>query len=138
MAGETIFVKKDGSDALAAASVVNTALAQAGGILESLLKASLTNPLVGILVTLTITDILANAKIINTDTQTMIKVMIGAGVGIELATEVIGEVLVVKQVLAGVSNIFGGKSSNANLFTPSATTIVMGENRPVGVGITPK
>lgn len=88
-------------------------------ILDKMVQASVSNPLLGITSALVIGDILYRAKVIDLQTWTMIGVSTGVLEGAAVANTVLEDV-------AGFWKLFQSQSQSSDPITPSATTVVFG------------
>ena len=89
------------------------------GILDSMIQASVSNPLLGITSALVLGDILYRAKIIDIQTWTMIGVSTGVLEGAAVAGGIIQDV-------ADFFKVFQSQSQSPDPIQPSATTVVFG------------
>lgn len=108
------------AQALAAGAIVTSGIENSAAIIRDLLKASMTNPLIGAVTGLVMSDLLLKMKIIDPNTASGIKIMIFAAAGIALTSELI----------ADVTNIFkigDSVTTNDKLLTPSANVIVFSD-----------
>jgi hypothetical protein len=102
-------------------------------IMRELVRAATTNPLIGAVVAVIFADLLAQLKVIQPGTRNIIFGFAGVGFGVEVATELItaadGFLDALDPFKSGSS---GGNSSNAGVMTPSAQTVVFGNQLPAG------
>ena len=89
------------------------------GILDSMIQASVSNPLLGITSALVLGDILYRAKVIDIQTWTMIGVSAGVLEGAAVANTVIEDV-------SSFFKVFQSQSQSPDPVMPSATTVVFG------------
>lgn len=88
-------------------------------VIRSMLQASLSNPLMGIVSAITIGDILYRAKIIDIQSFTAIMVSVGALEGTAIAGSIIQDV-------SDFFKVFQGQSQSTDPITPTASTVVVG------------
>ncbi|MEM3859749.1 MAG: hypothetical protein QW478_10160 [Candidatus Micrarchaeaceae archaeon] len=87
---------------------------------KEFLRASNSNPIIGMASTLLITDILYRAKIIDLTTAVGINILVGTVEGSSIAGQILGDI-------TDLFQFFGNRPSNIE-FKPSAQTIVYAEN----------
>ena len=92
------------------------------GIFDSMIQASVSNPLLGITSALILGDILYRAKVIDIQTWTMIGVSTGVLEGAAVAGEIIQDV-------SDFFKIFQSQSQSPDPIQPSATTVVFGDKK---------
>jgi len=88
-------------------------------VIRSMLQASLSNPLMGIVSAITIGDILYRAKIIDIQSFTAIMVSVGVLEGSAVAGSIIEDV-------SGFFKVFQSQSQSSDPITPTASTVVVG------------
>ena len=88
-------------------------------VLDSMIQASVSNPLLGITSALVIGDLLYRFKLIDIQTWTMIGVSTGVLEGAAVANTVIEDV-------AGFFKVFQSQNQGSDPIAPSATTVVFG------------
>lgn len=101
--------------------ILNKALGTGGDVVKELLRAAMVNPLIGLVVALIISDMLEKSKVILPETGILIKTLIVATAGVDLAGDIIARILRVLP-FAPVA------AKNNELFTPSASTIVFSDS----------
>lgn len=94
-------------------------------VVKSMIEASLSNPLMGVVSSLIISDILYNAKVIDLPTTIGITVAAGVVEGSQVATE-IGNIV---SDFTNITHIFGSQAQQTDPIKPSATTIVLGNKK---------
>jgi hypothetical protein len=95
-------------------------------ILVELIRAANSNPLIGVLLAIAITDILVTLRILTPTAATAIYAVIAAVVGVDLASDLISSLAgLVPPIVPFTSK--GATSAPSSLIEPSATTIVYGE-----------
>ncbi|MEM3193273.1 MAG: hypothetical protein QW292_14540 [Candidatus Parvarchaeota archaeon] len=87
---------------------------------KEFLRAANSNPIIGMVTSLIVTDILYRTKIIDLPTAVAVNVMVGTIEGGSIAGQVI-------QDITDIMNFFGNRPSNIE-FKPSATTIVYADS----------
>ncbi|MEM3846255.1 MAG: hypothetical protein QXU98_11230 [Candidatus Parvarchaeota archaeon] len=87
---------------------------------KEFLRASNSNPIIGMASTLLITDILYRAKIIDLTTAVGINILVGTVQGSSIAGQILSDI-------TDLFQFFGNRPSNIE-FKPSAQTIVYAEN----------
>ena len=92
------------------------------GIFDSMIQASVSNPLLGITSALVLGDILYRAKVIDIQTWTMIGVSTGVLEGAAVAGSLIQDV-------SDFFKIFQSQSQSPDPIQPSATTVVFGDKK---------
>ena len=92
------------------------------GIFDSMIQASVSNPLLGITSALVLGDILYRAKVIDIQTWTMIGVSCGVLEGAAVAEGVI-------QDISDFFKVFQSQSQSPDPIQPSATTVVFGDKK---------
>ena len=92
------------------------------GIFDSMIQASVSNPLLGITSALVLGDILYRAKVIDIQTWTMIGVSCGVLEGAAIAEGVI-------QDISDFFKVFQSQSQSPDPIQPSATTVVFGDKK---------
>jgi hypothetical protein len=134
--GETIEIGSTKQDmgAVAAASVISTAITEVAAVVKELERVAISSPVTGAVMCLIIGDILHNAgRQIGSDGRTVMKngiisdgtwlgiqTIIYSGVGLSLASTVIADV-------TAISDIIGTRAAQPSIFTPSVTTLVIGD-----------
>jgi hypothetical protein len=88
-------------------------------VIRSMLQASLSNPLMGIVSAITIGDILYRSKIIDIQSYTAIMVSVGVLEGTAVASSVINDV-------SDFFKIFQSQQQSNDPITPTASTVVVG------------
>ena len=88
-------------------------------VIRSMLQASLSNPLMGIVSAITIGDILYRAKIIDIQSYTAIMVSVGVLEGTAVAGSIINDV-------TDFFHIFQSQNQSSDPITPTASTVVVG------------
>jgi len=106
-------------------AVVQELVDKGGSIVQELLRAAMVNPLLGVLVSLVLTDMLEKGKVIYPETALMFK-------GLVLSTSAAD---VGSNLLEAIGNIFSlpfspVANSQPDMFKPSATPIVFGDSSP--------
>jgi hypothetical protein len=137
---DTIVIEKDNStDLSAVVSMINTALGAGGDILKELVRTAQSNPLVGIFVTLMLTDVASSVEIMGThpdvltgkpvkntllypSSAAIIKAAIAAEVGITVTSQIVG---VVGDLIPSITKTAG----TASIIVPTATTLVNTDTR---------
>jgi hypothetical protein len=89
-------------------------------IIKELIKGSVSNPLLGMVSSLVISDVLYRAKIIDLQTAIGINIVVGVVEGSSIADSTI-------QDITELTAFFGNRPTEAP-FQPSATTVVFAEN----------
>ena len=92
------------------------------GIFDSMIQASVSNPLLGITSALVLGDILYRAKVIDIQTWTMIGVSCGVLEGAAVAGGIIQDV-------SDFFKVFQSQSQSPDPIQPSATTVVFGDKK---------
>jgi hypothetical protein len=92
------------------------------GIFDSMIQASVSNPLLGITSALVLGDILYRAKVIDIQTWTMIGVSCGVLEGAAVAGGIIQDV-------GDFFKVFQSQSQSPDPIQPSATTVVFGDKK---------
>ncbi|MEM3423993.1 MAG: hypothetical protein QXE51_05455 [Nitrososphaeria archaeon] len=87
---------------------------------KEFLRTANSNPIVGMVASLLVTDILYRSKIIDLGTALGVNVLVGVVEGSSIAGQVIND-------LSEITNFFGSRPSNIE-YKPSATTVVYAEN----------
>jgi len=118
MAEEKTIVIDRSKQGMDATQIVDTAIEQAGGIVKQLLQAGMSNPLLGAVTGLIVTNILLRTKIIDDNTALGINLLIFSAAGLALTNEVI-------QDFTKIFSLSG--NSNPSLLEPSASTLVFTE-----------
>lgn len=89
-------------------------------IIKELVKGSVSNPLLGMVASLVVSDVLYRAKIIDLQTAVGINVVVGTVDGSQIASAIISDI-------TDITKLFQSRPQNAP-FQPSATTLVLAEN----------
>jgi hypothetical protein len=108
------------ADALSSTAIATTAISEFAGIIETLLKASMSNPLIGAITGLLIADIFENTKLLTHDQAVGIRTLIYAASGIALS----------EQILNGISDFIpklGGHTPPASILAPSGQVLIFGD-----------
>ncbi|MEM3907860.1 MAG: hypothetical protein QXZ17_13550 [Nitrososphaerota archaeon] len=87
---------------------------------KEFLRTANSNPIVGMVASLLVTDILYRSKIIDLGTALGVNVLVGVVEGSSIVGQVIND-------LSEITNFFGNRPSNIE-YKPSATTVVYAEN----------
>lgn len=109
--------------ALGEAAVGTAAIEQIGGLLRDLVKASLSNPLIGILISVITVDLLQQAGFLTKERAGLMIIIISAAAGITLSTEIvtaIGDL---------IPKLGGSATSIPSVITPSGNVFVFGEGQ---------
>lgn len=88
-------------------------------VLKAMSEASISNPLLGIVTSMTFSDILYRAGVIDLATFTAIMVSVGALEGASIAEGVIEDV-------SSFFKVFGSQGKSTDPITPTAQTVVLG------------
>lgn len=91
-----------------------------GDIGKELLRAASSNPLIGIFLVLTLSDVFEKAGIIQPGTGYLVKGLIVSAAGVELGAEVMG-------MLTDVLPFAPAKNPQPEIFKPSVTTMIYAE-----------
>lgn len=98
----------------------NTTMDKTGDVVKELIRTAQSNPAVGILLCYLLTDMFQDAKLLHDDSALAIKVVLAAGAGIELGSEI---ATVISDFVP-----FGSGRAAPSIFTPSATVLVNGSS----------
>lgn len=101
------------------------------GVMKELVRASTTNPLVGAAVVCIFADLLTSLKVIQPGTRNIIFGFAGVGFGVEMSVELI---TAADGFLDALDPFKGsaGASPSADVMTPTATTVVYGDEVKAG------
>lgn len=102
------------------ASMLEAGLATAGSITKELLRAAMNNPMLGLVVSLMLSDMLEKAGVIHKETAYLIKGIIISSAGVNLTADVL-------KLLTRILPFAPPAETNNELFTPKAQTIVFAD-----------
>lgn len=105
-----------------ASQVITEVVGKFGDIVRELIRAAANNPLLAVLVTLIVTDMMEKAKLIFPTTAIMIKGIVVTATGVEYA----GDILAIISKFIPLAGL--GGTPTEGLLTPHATTIVYAES----------
>lgn len=88
-------------------------------IIKELVKGAVSNPLLGMVASLIVSDVLLRAKVIDLQTALGINIVVGTVEGSQIATTAIADI-------TDITALFGNRPTDAP-FQPSATTVVFAE-----------
>lgn len=107
------------AEATNGADIAIAGINSSGAVLRELLAVAKSNPIIGVVISAILANVLWRAKIIDNGTYEFVNVMIGTAFGVTVALD----------IEQGVLNVLGlGGGQNENLIAPVATTLV--ENPP--------
>jgi len=102
------------------AEMLESGLSTAGSITKELLRAAMNNPMLGLVVSLMLSDMLVKSGVMQKETGWLIKGIIVSAAGVDIAGDIIG---LVTRVLPFAPPV----TKNNELFTPRAETIVFAD-----------
>ena len=110
---------KDDASTEALIGLLTTGVEKFGSIIEWLLKAGMSSPMLSAAATVIVANMFYRAKLIDNNTQLIIIGVVLTGVGIAVTSEII-------QDFTKILNL--GGNTNPSLLTPSGTVIVFGDS----------
>lgn len=124
MAGE-IYLDKRGTNgpesSLGTAAVLTSGIEEFGGIIKELIRASMSNPMIGLVVSIISLSVLGKAGVVSDGDKKVGMILIGAAAGIQLTAEIIDDL---SKFVPSVQS--GGTPS---LVTPSGNVLVFGSDQ---------
>mgnify|MGYP001612338169 CR=1 FL=1 len=126
---DRVILQKDEKDAIrqieSFTAVIQELVDKGGSIVQELLRAAMVNPLMGILVSLVLTDMLEKGKVIYPETALMFKALVVSSSAADIGStllEAIGKIFALP--FSPVAN------AQPDIFKPSAQVIVFGDSSP--------